>query len=313
MAVPDGTFKTYEAVGNREDLSDIITNISPTETQFYSKIQETPGGAQSTKHEWQTDSLANTGANAHLEGDDTSFAALDPTVRIYNQCQIQKKSVIVSGTQNSSKLKKAGRVSELDYQTAKKAKELANDVEFAFLREVRVDGAAGTARKMRGALNWTTTNLNKASDATLNADGTVTGGTGREITQAILDDTLQNVWAAGGNPDTIYCPATQKRKISALATAATSNYRVAVEGNKLDGTVDVYVSEFGTHAIKPHRQLPAGTIFISEHGHWKKATLRNTFREKLAKTGDNEKWHILVEHTLEARAEKSSGRITNLL
>jgi hypothetical protein len=312
MAVPAGTFQTYQAVGNREDLSDIITNISPTETQFFSKIAECNGGASGVKHEWQTDALGATGANKHIEGDDTEFTALTPTVRLYNQCQIQKKSVVISGTQNTPKLKKAGRTSELDYQTAKKAIELANDVEYAFLREVRVDGDAGTARSMRGALNWCISNVSKEATAVLNADGTITPGIARAITQAILDDTLQNIWTAGGKPDTIYTPASQKRKISALATAALTNYRVAVEANKLDTTIDVYVSEFGVNAIKPHRVLPAGTIFICDHKHFKKATLRNTFREKLAKVGDNEKWHILVEHTLESCAEKASGRIVDL-
>jgi hypothetical protein len=312
MGVPAGTFKSFEAVGNREDLSDIITNISPTETQFYSKIREAQGGASATKHEWQTDALAATGANAHLEGDDTTFAGVTPTVRVYNMCQIQKKSVIISGTQESAKLKKAGRTSELNYQTAKKAKELANDVEYAFLRGVRVDGDAATARAMRGALNWCITNVSKEATAVLNADGTITPGVARAITQAILDGVLQDIWTAGGNPDTIYCPAAQKRKISALATAALTNYRVAVEGNKLDTTIDVYVSEFGTHALKPHRVIPADSIFICSHEHFKKATLRNTLREKLSKTGDNEKWHILVEHTLESNAEKASGRIVDL-
>lgn len=30
MAAPAGTFQTYQAIGNREDLSDIIFDISPT-------------------------------------------------------------------------------------------------------------------------------------------------------------------------------------------------------------------------------------------------------------------------------------------
>lgn len=311
MAVPANTYKTYEMVGIREDLSNVITTITPSEAKFYDKC----GAADSignTKHEWQTDSLAAAADNAHLEGDDTTIEASSPTVKLYNNMQIQKKSVAVSGTAKAKKIDIAGRPSELDYQTAKRMKELVNDIEYAYLKGVRQDGAAATIRKMRGALNWVTTNLNKAGDATLNADGTVTGGTARALTQAMLDGVLQDIWTAGGNTDTIWSPAIQKRNISAFATGSTDNYRVAVEGNKLDGTIDIYVSEFGTHAIVPHRQMPVDVLFLSESEHWKKSELRGTHREMLAKTGDSEKYHILVEHTLESRAENAQGRITDL-
>ena len=30
MTVPSGTFQTYQAIGNREDLTDIIYNVAPT-------------------------------------------------------------------------------------------------------------------------------------------------------------------------------------------------------------------------------------------------------------------------------------------
>lgn len=306
MAVPANTFKTFEAVGNREDLSDTITNISPVDTLFYSKI----GSAKTTatKHEWQTDALASAAANAQLEGDDTSPEAAVATTRLYNMTQIQKKSLIVSGTQD--KVKKAGRTSEVDYQTAKKMKELAKDIEYAFLQGVRADGSASVARGMRGALNWTTTNLDKAAAATLNADGTVTGGTARALTESIFTGVLQDVWNAGGDPDIIYCNGFQKRAISGFA--GTGNYRTAVEDSKMNATVDVYVSDFGTHAIKPHRLMPTDVVFVCDHARWKKATLRPTFKEPLAKSGDSTKYHIICEHTLEANAEAASGRITSL-
>jgi hypothetical protein len=308
MAVPTNTFKSYEAVGNKEDLSDMITNISPVDTLFFSKIGKCKDGADATKHEWQTDSLAAAASNAQLEGDETTPEASTATARLYNMMQIQKKSLIISGTQE--KVKKAGRTSEVDYQTAKKMKELSKDIEYAFLRGVRADGAAGTARQMRGALNWTTTNLSMGTDGVLASDGTVSGGTARAFTETILQDVLSDIWAAGGDPDTIYCNAFQKQAISGWSDSG--NYRTAVEGGKLDGVVDVYVSDFGTHTIKAHRQMPTDVVFVCDHEYWKKGTLRPTFKEALSKTGDNEKYQILVEHTLEASAEGASGRITDL-
>lgn len=37
----DSLFKTYEAIGNREDLTDIIANISPTDTPMLSRFGKT--------------------------------------------------------------------------------------------------------------------------------------------------------------------------------------------------------------------------------------------------------------------------------
>ncbi|MEW6095739.1 MAG: DUF5309 domain-containing protein [bacterium] len=306
MAPPTNTFKTYEAVGIREDLSDVITNISPVDTQFYSTIGEVK--ATNTKHEWQKDSLSAAASNAQLEGDDRTALAVTPTVREYNMCQIQAKTFRISRTME--KVVSAGRDSEIANQTTKAMKELAKDTEYAFLREVRVDGAADTARKMRGALNWIISNLDKASDATLNADGTVTGGTARVLTEALVKGVCQNIFVEGGNPNTVFCGAFQKRKFSEFA--GSGNYRTMVENKKLEATVDVYVNDFYSLTIKPHRIMPTDVVIILDLNYWKKATLDPVARTELARTGDSRIFDITVEHTLEARAEKANGRITNL-
>jgi len=308
--VPTGTFKTYESIGNREDLSDVITNISPVDTLFFSQLSE--DGAKSITKEWQTDALAAAGSNAQLEGDTTAATSVTPTIRLNNTLQIQKKQFIVSGTQEA--LAKsggaAGRPSELGYQTAKFTKELAKDFEYAFLREVQVTGDASTARKMKGALNFTITNLDKATDATLNADGTVSGGTSRPLDESLVQSVRQNVFTAGGDPKVIYCGPYQKRKFSNFV--GTGNYRRPVEENKLTNTVDVYVDDYGMLQIKPHRNMPTDVVFIPDMQYWKKATLRATKREELAKNGDAITYHVIAEHTLVGKAENASGRITNL-
>ncbi|MEW6095367.1 MAG: DUF5309 domain-containing protein [bacterium] len=306
MAVPTNTFKTYEAIGVREDLSDIITNISPVDTQLYSAIGEVK--ATNTKHEWQKDSLSAAASNAQLEGDDRTALAVTPTSREYNNCQIQAKTFRISRTME--KVVSAGRDSEISYQTAKAMKELARDIEYAFLREVRVDGAAATARKMKGALNWIISNIDKAADATLNADGTVTGGTARALTESIVKGVCQNIFVEGGNPNTVFCGAFQKRKFSEFA--GSGNYRTMVENKKLEATVDVYVNDFYSLTIKPHRIMPTDVVVILDLNYWKKATLDPVARTELARTGDSRIFDITVEHTLEARAEKANGRITNL-
>ena len=61
------TYQTFTAIGMREDLSDVIYNISPTDTPIMSSIGKT--SATAVYHEWQTDSLsAATTANAAVEG-----------------------------------------------------------------------------------------------------------------------------------------------------------------------------------------------------------------------------------------------------
>ena len=40
MALPTNTFTTYDAIGNREDLSDKIWNVDPTDTPFFSGIDK---------------------------------------------------------------------------------------------------------------------------------------------------------------------------------------------------------------------------------------------------------------------------------
>ena len=40
MALPASTFVTYQAVGNREDLSDMIYRIDPTDTPFMSAAEK---------------------------------------------------------------------------------------------------------------------------------------------------------------------------------------------------------------------------------------------------------------------------------
>jgi hypothetical protein len=120
MTAPSGTFQTHQAIGNREDLTDAIYNLSPTETPFVTMAAKVK--AKAVNHEWQTDELAAAASNANIEGDDSSTNTAVPTVRLNNYCQIFKKTIQVSGTQES--VNKAGRDSEIAYQLMKRGKEI---------------------------------------------------------------------------------------------------------------------------------------------------------------------------------------------
>jgi len=263
-------------------------------------------GAESNSKEWQTQALAAGADNYNSEGDNTAAEAITPTVRLYNTCQISKKVFNISGTEE--KVKKGGAMqSEIDRQTALKMKEHAKNLEVTAFSGVRADA---DPRRSRGVLNWCTTNLGKADDAVLEADGTITGGTARPLTEDLIKTQLQNAFTQGGNIDTIYGAPFQKVQISGFAN--TGNNRRNVEEKTLKTSVDVYESDFGIIAIKPHRNMPTTVIFGCDHQYWKKAVLRPTFREQLAKQGDATPFHIVTEQCIEACNEASSFRIVNL-
>lgn len=305
MAVDTNVYTTtLGASNNREDLSDTIYMIAPVDTLFSSKISQVP--ATAVKHEWQTQALAAGTDDYNTEGDTTAAEALTPTVRLYNTCQIQKKVFNISGTEE--KVKKGGAMqSEIDRQTALKMKEHAKNIEAMSLSGIRADA---DPRRSRGALNWCTTNLGKADDATLQADGTVTGGTARPLTEDLVLTQLQNTFTQGGSVDTLYGAPYQKKQIALWVN--TGNTRRNVDEKKLTNSVDVYDGPFGLMAVKAHRNMPTNVLFGADHAYWKKAVFRPTFREALAKNGDATPFHIITEHCIEACNEAASFRITNL-
>ncbi len=119
MAQPSNTFDSYDSVGIRESLEDVIYSISPEETPFYTKCRKTT--ASNTFHEWQTDALRAAADNKHVEGDSTTAEARTATTRLGNYSQIFKNATVVPDTDEG--LTKAGRARELGFQMLKTAKE----------------------------------------------------------------------------------------------------------------------------------------------------------------------------------------------
>jgi hypothetical protein len=195
------TFTAHTAIGQREDLTDIIYDISPTETPFMSSVGKTK--ATAVYHEWQTDSLAAaTTGNAAIEGADATSATLAPTVRLGNYTQIIQKTVQVSGTLDT--VNKAGRKSEKAYQLAKASAEIKRDLETILTaNQGRNAGTTTIARRMGSLLSWIKTNSDKASDgsdpATIGVS-TRTDGTQRTFTEALLKTVVAEVFESGGSP-----------------------------------------------------------------------------------------------------------------
>jgi hypothetical protein len=312
MAQPTNTLDSYDVRGIREDLSDVIYDISPEETPFYTACAKAK--ASNTLHEWQTDALRASGDNAHIEGDDTVAEARSATVRLNNRTQIFKNSVVIPGTDQG--LNKAGRAREMAYQVLKIAKEQKLDIEKAmFANQAKVAGDSSTARRMAGVPAWLTTNTNFQSGNS-GADPTGDGsnartddGTPTAFSQTKFDAVMQAIWVAGGKPDSVYLSAFQMNL--ALGFTGNNNQRsnITAEAEKVIKHMAVYVTPWGTVEFKPTRENRARDVFIMQDDMWAVGVLRSTKNEELAKTGDNEKRQVVTELTLVCRNEKSSGGI----
>jgi len=310
MAQPTNTFDTYDAVGIREDLQDVIYSIAPTDTPFMSSAARE--AVKNTLHEWQTDSLASAStSNAVIEGDDVTLDAVTATTRLSNTTQIMDKSVVITGTQEA--VDKAGRASELAYQIAKKSKELKRDMEATLLgNQAEVAGNASTARKFGSINAWIASNDSFASDGGSGGVGNTarTDGTQRALTEAELKTVIKNVWNAGGNPSIIMVGPFNKQKISGF-TGGSTRFD-ASEDKTLYTSIDVYSSDFGDLEIVPNRFSRDRDAHVLDMDFFSLGFLRDFTMMEIAKTGDSEKRQMLVEFTLVSRNEAASGGVYDL-
>lgn len=310
MAQETNTFSSYDAIGNREDLTNEIHMISPTDTPFQSAIKKAT--AKAVYHEWQEDSLAAaSGSNAQIEGDAISVDAATATTRLGNYCQILEKNARVTGTQEA--VDKAGRNREMAYQVAKRMKELKRDLETSLLaNNVRVAGNDSTARELGGLPTFAGV-VNDAADATPpTGDGTDihTDGTPRAFSETILKAAQQAAWNEGADPSILMVGPYNKTVASTFNGGATKFDKT--EDKKLYATVDVYVGDFGDLKIVPNRFQPADMAFLVDPSMAKLCYLRRPFSQDIAVNGDNRTKQILMEATLEVCNTKAHAMIADL-
>jgi hypothetical protein len=311
------TYQTYTSIGNREDLSDVIYSISPTDTPIMSSIGKTK--ATAVYHEWQTDSLAaNTTANALVEGATASDITVSPTTRLGNYTQIVGKTVMVSGTLEA--VDKAGRKSEKAYQLAKVSSEIKRDMETIITaNQGQSAGNASTARTLGALLSYIKSNTSKNGTATTGVDpvtvgvSTRTDGTTRTFTEAMLKTVIASVFSAGGTPSTLFVSPTQKQVVSGFTGLAAQRYQVATSGQAtILAGADLYQSDFGVLSIVPDRFMRSRDALILDPEYAALAYLRPFQTNELARVGDAEKTQILAEFTLEVRNEAAHGGVFDL-
>tara|TARA_R110000787_G_scaffold5990_1_gene21202 strand:+ start:83 stop:1030 length:948 start_codon:yes stop_codon:yes gene_type:complete len=305
-------FSTYDAIGNREDLSNMIYDISPMETPFVSGISKDT--ATATNHEWQTDSLSGAANNAAIEGADAATTISTPTTRLGNYTQISTKTPQVSRTQRQ--IDSAGRGDEMDYQVMKMAKELKRDQELILLsNKAKVGGSEILARQLAGIESWLATNW-AGSGAAPTGDGTDirTAGALTAFSEADLKTTLASCWDNGGNPDIIMAGSFNKQAMSAFVGGGASGpaqRTVDGDSSRVNTAIDIYVSDFGSLAVVPNRFMVQESVLVLEMDKFCMSSLASFQETPLAKNGDSDRVQLLSEYTLTSKNEAASGIIAD--
>lgn len=325
MTIVANTQTRYDVVNIREDLSDIIYNISPTDTPFLTAIGKGPA-AKNTYYEWQTDELAAAiTTNAQLEGDNiTTTDDLDPTLRVGNYTQIMRKLVTVSGTMGA--VDQAGVKSELSYQLAKKSAEMKRDQEATLTSDqIAAAGNTSTARKTAALGGWIITNsygngttysapvMSSGGSNLSGYPATIAGaGTARAFTKTLLNVAAQAVWAAGGKPNWLMVGPYNKTVFSTFTGVATLFKDVPKGMGTVVGATDVYVSDFGEIYCTPNRFQPEATAYLCDPEYASVSALRPYKTEVLAKTSDAERRMLIWEGGLRVNQQKAFAAIRDL-
>ena len=317
MAVTANTNETYDVSTIREDLSDALASITPTETIFMSTIGTR--NVDNTYFEWSEVDLAAAGANRQIEGDvGLSNSAPTNAVRKGNYTQISAKVVEVSSTNQA--VNGVADAQSVARQVAYKLSEMKRDMEKMLLDNVAASaGASGTARQTAGLPAFLTSNTARGTSG---ADGTTSGsgeagypdaaatdGTQRAITEDILKGVIADCWDSGAEPSVVLCGSFNKQTISGFTGNAT-RYKEA-EDSKLNAAIDVYISDFGELQIVPARHIRARDVFVLDPNYAAVAYLQTAKQEPLAKTGLSERRLISAEYGLQVTSQKAHGVVAD--
>lgn len=322
MAVITNTFQSTSAVGNREELSDVVSRITPEDTPIYSMINKV--SFESKHPEWETDALASPAANAQLEGDDYTFGETTPPVRLGNYTQIMRKEGIISGTQEE--VDEAGKVQKVKYQKLKKGVELRKDVEFAIVSNTA--SVAGATRSFGSLPSWLETNVsrNSGSNGGFNSGTGLTVaeglGTQRAFTKALLDTVMQSCYVSGANVRHLFTsPYVKSVFVTFMSDTNVAQFRYAAsdgKNNSIVANADIYEGPFGKVMIHPNRVMAtsaavARRAFLVDTEFVEFGWLRKIKEDKdVAKTGDANKFVLIGEGSLKIKNEKGLGVVADL-
>jgi hypothetical protein len=310
------THTTQTAVGEREDLADVIYRIDPDETPIFSALKKETSNGIFT--EWQVQELAAASATNYVnEGANATFATPTATARFGNYHQISVKDVAVSGTLEA--VDKAGRDREMAYQRVLKSLELRRDIEKS-IGDTDVARDGSDPRKSASLTCWMTNGSVGSGGSFATGDGTdtITGGTDRALTLALIEDGMQDAWTDGGSPKMLVGSAQNRANFSDLS--ATGNLvsndvnMTQAKATTYVGSTSVYLTDFGTLDVAPSRFMGNDRMFLIDPDFASLCTLqgRNFAEKDIAATGDAEKMQLITEWSLKVQAPKAHAVIYDL-
>jgi len=303
------TYTTYDTVGIKEDVSDIISRITPTKTPFQTLI-----GKNSTKNrffQWMEDSLRAVQTNAKVEGFTAADATLTPPTLRSNYTQIMEKTVKVSGTEDA--VDQYGRAKETAYQLSKAAEELKRDKEYAYVglaQTATAGDSSTTARLTASAASQVTVATNRYFTGAATPLGGTTG-TAAALTETALLATGQAVYNQGAEPNILMIKPADSLILAGF-TGASGRMRDFGDTTKMVNVINLYVSPFGEYKVVLNRFQRTQDAWLLDPDMWEDVTLRSWTREPLAKTGDNSLNMMLGEFGLKHKNYAGDGLITNL-
>ena len=308
MAKVTNAFDTYSATSDREDLSNIIYNISPMQTPFMSSIGKR--SINNVVFDWQTEVLATPVATGELEGFELSRSAAVATTRVSNVAMISKRDATVSGSQESSD--PAGKRSEMAHQLAIMSKALKRDMEEALCQKgAKTTGNATTARVTGGFESWITSNDSRGTGGASTGGGAApTDGTQRDLSEDLLKDVLQLCFENGGEPSLAICGPHNKQVISGFT--GRSQARQMIDANTVEASVSIYSSDFGELKIVPSNRSRERSLLLVDPEYAKVCYLRDFKTVDIATIGDAMTKMIIVEYGLEVSNEAAHGVVADL-
>lgn len=301
------TYTAGASTTRKPDVYDVITNIAPDDTPLLAMMGRAK--ATSTEHKWPKDTLRKGKKNAQIEGLDVEAAAVTLPTMADNVTQIFLESFMVTDTAKA--VKNYGRGDEIAYNTKKKLREIALDMEFAFVNnKTKVVGDENTAREAIGLKGCLTTNVYDF------------GGfnTTNLLTEEIFNQTMQKAKLQGGKPTKVLCPYTQKGIIDKFDGFNQLTKNIDSKAKTVVAAVDFYNGSFGTVEIVLHREIEQevdtgknyDTMYFIEPERFKLAPLIPVKTEKLDRVGLADKYAISAECTMEFLAEEGSAKIEKL-
>lgn len=291
--------KSFDLVGKKEDVSDYISMITPADVPFLTSIGSE--SVSNTLYQWQEDQLRAVAKNTKLEGADPTDSNRDqPTMR-QNGTQILEETFKVSGTADA--VKTYGRDKITARETMKTGKLLKMDLEHSLVGtgQTYVVAAAATAGEFAGV------------QAQISASTTMAnGGILRALTEDLIVSAQEKLYNEGGESSILMVKPSDTKIIAGFAQASGRTLNTDNGDKKITSVVNVYESPFGTVKVVMNRRIRTKDALLYVPSSWKLAVLRNWFREKLAKTGDAERWMMLGEFGLKHTNQKATGLITDL-